>query len=162
MGGSDQALIQIAPHVCICYRNPHHCNTHHCQPTPLTTANLWHPLLPPTTTNHHWCHPPPASTTATTYHGGWWQWGTSVVGGNDGWQLMMDPVGGSGGWLSEKNFFCSKWAKKPKKLHVFFCFIHIWGVGGWVRPKYGYIHIFSLTVKINSLGCDLWLYCVHV
>ena len=121
---------------------PHHCNTHHCQPTPLTTANLWHPLLPPTTTNHHWCHPPPASTTATTHHGGWQQWGTSVVGGNDGWQQMMGPVGGSGGWLSEKNFkifFCSKWAKNPKKQHVLFLFYPYLG-GGWVVQTQIWIH----------------------
>ena len=38
------------------------------------------------------------------HHGGWRQWGTSVVGGNDGWQQMMGPVGGSGGWLNEKKF----------------------------------------------------------
>ena len=63
--------------------------------TPLTTANLWHPLLPPITTNHHCSHPPPASTTATIHHGGWRQWGTSVVGGNDEWQQMMGPVSGS-------------------------------------------------------------------
>ena len=37
------------------------------------------------------------------FHGGWQQWGTSVVGGNYGWEQIMGPVGGSGGWLSEKN-----------------------------------------------------------
>ena len=60
-------------------------------------------------------------------NGRWRQWGTSMVGVNDG----------SSGWLSEKYF--PNELKSPKTT---FCFIHIWGVGGCFRPKYGYIHIF--------------------
>ena len=53
----------------------------------------------------------------------------------------MGPVGGSGGW---QNFFVPNELKSPKNNMSFFCFIHIFGVGGGggVRPKYGYIHIF--------------------
>ena len=36
----------------------------------------------------------------------------------------MAPVGGSGGWEGEK-----KLQKSPKN-NMFFCFFHIWGVGG--------------------------------
>ena len=134
---------------------PHLCNTHHCQPTPLTTANLWHPLLPPTAINHHWCHPPPASTIAATHHGGWWQWGTSVVGGNYGWQQMMGPVVAK--WKNLKIFFCSKWAKKPKKQHVFFVLSIFWG---WVRQTQIWIYpyffnptliYFNLYFQCNSI-----------
>ena len=68
MGGSDQALIQVAPHVFICYRNPpplqHQSlptnTTHYCQPlTPtVTTHHNKPPLMPPTTSIHHCNHPP--------------------------------------------------------------------------------------------------------
>ena len=51
-------------------------------------------------------------------------------------------------WLidfQKKN--CSKWAKKPKKQHVFICFIHIWGVGG-LDPNMD-ISIFFLFFLLN-------------
>ena len=45
-------------------------------------------------------------------------------------------------WKNFKIFFCSKWAKKPKKQHVFFVFLHTRGVGGWVRSKCVILHTF--------------------
>ena len=138
VGGSDQELSQAAPYAHICYRNPTPqlppssitANQHH-QPTTSDTHQSQPPLMPPTTSIRH----------CTTHHGGWQrgcrQWGASVVSGSDGWWQLMAPVGGSGGLQGEKTskkIFCSKWAKKPKKQHVFFLFFPHLG-GGWVCQK---------------------------
>ena len=56
---------------------------------------------------------------------------------------MIGPVGGSGGWLSDPNDL-----KSPKKEHVFFCFIHIWGVGGRSDPNID-ISIFFLNPSLT-------------
>ena len=81
-GGSDQALIQVAAYVSICYRNPpplQHPSlptntTHYCQPlTPTaTTHHNKPPLMPPTTSIHH-CNHPPWWVAAVGYISGWWQ-----------------------------------------------------------------------------------------
>ena len=74
--------------------------------------------------------------------------GASVDGDNDGWQQMIGPDGGSGGCLSEKNskfFFVPNELRSPKNNMSSFCFIHIWGMGGWVSPNMD-ISIFLLTL----------------
>ena len=58
------------------------------------------------------------------------------MGGVSGLHPWLVAVGGSG----EKNskfFFVLNGLKSPKINMSFFVFIHIWGVGGWLRPKYG-------------------------
>ena len=60
-------------------------------------------------------------------------------------------------------FFVPNKLKSPKNNMSFFVFIHIWGVGGWVRPKYGYIQIFfnpSLTSLRKFFGDTLYVFSV--
>ena len=81
------------------------------------------------------------------------------------WQQLMGPVGGSanGGWLGEKilkKIFGFKWAKNPKKHHVFFVFIHVWGVGGCFRPKYAELPVGPVIMAKGRIWPLLGLACI--
>ena len=44
----------------------------------------------------------------------------------------------------EWDFFSQNWLKSHFRPHVFLFFIHIWGVGGWFRPK---CHFFNPSLS---------------
>ena len=67
----------------------------------------------------------------------------------------MEEVKKFSRWKNFQNFFCSKWAKKPKKQHVFFK-IHLGGVG-WVGQTHRWRNppIFFLKPPLNlESGCQ--------
>ena len=101
---------------------------HHCQPTQLTTANLWHPLQQTTA----------GATPNSIHHCNSWQH-SSVVGGNDGsseWQWWVAK------WKKLKNFFLFQMS--------FFVLSIFWGWVGWSDPNID-ISIFFLFFFYGNL-----------
>ena len=63
----------------------------------------------PLITSIHHCNHSPWWLAAVGCISGWWQWWVAANDGSSGWQW----------WLAKwKKFFCSKWAKTPKKQHL--------------------------------------------
>ena len=64
--------------------------------------------------------------------------------GSSGWQWWVAK------WKKNFKIFCSKWSKKPKKQHIFFCFFPHLG-GGWLDQKqvWNFTHFF-LTLPLDK------------